>query len=584
MLVGLRRASLVVLMVLASAAAMASQAPPSELLERTLQDVVKNAPDAYRVDAAGMTRNGRRLWSLEPAAPPARAVRRLVILGGLDGSPDGARAVVDLLKWYFTLPALASFRDQWQVAAVPCVYADRCGGEGGPPMTTVIPDPVFPPDGGFFNDEQDPETRFIWRWVAMQSPDLVIDLRLGDSVVWSTNGPGARFMSGTSPADEGSIAAALGADGAAGLGAVAALQLSAAPAGLAQTAASLLSLLPKRGDFEASPMRAIVDRRRSRTPLEVARLLAPRYPAQPSMSYIPALAWSGALRLAEKTGDPTLREKPLADMAPFLSGATPAIAEPYLLTSLAGHLALSDLGTMRQNQEASALARKAADFMLPDQPGEVVRFPRAWTDDMFMAASVWSRVAGATGDRRYADAAGRLLTTYAAKLQRPDGLFIHAIDAPHAWGRGNGFAAFGMMDSLTQADSTSPDRVRVLGAYQALMKALVANQAADGMWRQVVDEPGSYRELTVTAMTVTAMARGIRLGWVDSSYRAVVDRGWRGLLARIADDGTLLDVCTGTGAGATKQYYLDRAAVSGADDRGGAMALIAAVEMMELER
>lgn len=582
--IGLRRVSLAVLVFLASAAAMASQAPPSEPLEQTLQEVAKNAPDAYRVDAAGMTRNGRRLWSLEPAAPLGRTQRRLVILGGLDGSRDGARAVVDLLKWYFTLPALASFRDRWQVSAVPCVYADRCGGEGSPPMLAVMPNPEFPPAGGFFNDGQDPEARFIWRWVAMQSPDLVIDLRPGDSVSWSANRAGASLMSGTSSADESSLAFALGSDSAAGLGAVAALQLSAAPATLAETAASLLSLLPMRADFEVSPMRAAADRRRSRTPVEVARLLAPRYPAQPSMSYIPALAWSGALRLAEKTGDATFREKPLADMSPFLSGATPAIAEPYLLTSLAGHLALSDLGVMRQNEEASALARKAADFMLPDQPGEVVRFPRAWTDDMFMAASVWSRVAAATGDRRYAEAAGRLLTAYAAKLQRPDGLFVHAIDARHAWGRGNGFAAFGMMDFLTHAGSDSADRARVLQAYQALMEALAANQAADGMWRQVVDEPGSYRELTVTAMTVTAMARGIRLGWIDSSHSALVDRGWRGLLARIAEDGTLLDVCTGTGAGATRQYYLDRAAVSGADDRGGAMALMAAIEVMDLTR
>src|SRR5690606_22819444 len=104
------------------------------------------------------------------------------------------------------------------------------------------------------------------------------------------------------------------------------------------------------------------------------------------------------------------------------------------------------------------------------------------------------------------------------------------------------------------------------------------------MWRQVVDEPGSYRELTVTAMTITAMARGIRLGWIDAGFRPVLDRAWQGLLMRIAEDGSLLDVCTGTGAGATKQYYLDRPATSGADDRGGAMALIAAVEMLELSR
>ena len=39
-----------------------------------------------------------------------------------------------------------------------------------------------------------------------------------------------------------------------------------------------------------------------RQPLDVARVLAAKYPAQPIMSYIPALAWSGSLRLAALTG------------------------------------------------------------------------------------------------------------------------------------------------------------------------------------------------------------------------------------------------------------------------------------------
>ena len=90
----------------------------------------------------------------------------------------------------------------------------------------------------------------------------------------------------------------------------------------------------------------------------------------------------------------------------------------------------------------------------------------------------------------------------------------------------------------------------MLASYQKLMKGLAAQQAPDGMWRQVVDEPGSYREFTVTAMVLTALARGVRLGWLEpGEFRPVADRAWRGLLARIAEDGTLLDVCTGTGFG-----------------------------------
>jgi hypothetical protein len=44
------------------------------------------------------------------------------------------------------------------------------------------------------------------------------------------------------------------------------------------------------------------------------------------------------------------------------------------------------------------------------------------------------------------------------------------------------------------------------------------------------------------------------------------------------------DVCTSTGAGPTLEYYLERPAVSGMDDRGGGLVLFAALEMVELRR
>ncbi len=320
----------------------------------------------------------------------------------------------------------------------------------------------------------------------------------------------------------------------------------------------------------------------ARTPLDVARVLAARYPESPIMSYIPGVAWAGSQRLAQLTGDTKWLDKPRRDLAPFLSGAKPAIVEPYLLTSLAGHLALADLADIDRNDEALALARKAADFIVSGDSS--IKYARNWTDDMFMATTLLARVGARSNDDRYARVVGRLLTSYADKLQRPDGLFIHAAEGPHAWGRGNGFALLGLTEALTFLPDNWPDRAKVLEIYRKHVLAMMSQQAEDGSWRQVVDEPSSYRELTVTAMTVAAMARGVRLGWLDPDVRAAIDRGWSAVLARVNEDGTLKDVCSSTGAGATKEYYLNRPAVNGADDRGGAMALLAAIEMEELSR
>jgi rhamnogalacturonyl hydrolase YesR len=324
---------------------------------------------------------------------------------------------------------------------------------------------------------------------------------------------------------------------------------------------------------------------RAAEPLEVARWMAAKYPANPIMSYIPALAWSGSLRLAELTGEARWRDKPHADMQPFLTGEKAPVAEPYLLTSLAGHLAFSDAGAWENNAAAAEVARKGADFILPQAADEIVRFPRNWTDDMFMATSVLARVGERTGDPKYGQAVGRLLTTYAAKLQRPDGLFIHAEEGPHAWGRGNGFAMLGLAEALAHLPQSWPDRAAVLEIYRRHMRAMVRFQSEDGSWRQVVDEPTAYHELTVTAMTVATMARGVRLGWIDrAEFMPVIQKGWAAVAARAAADGTVKDVCSGTGAMPTKEYYMTRPVVNGMDDRGGAMVLLAAIEMEELAR
>ena len=65
----------------------------------------------------------------------------------------------------------------------------------------------------------------------------------------------------------------------------------------------------------------------------------------------------------------------------------------------------------------------------------------SWRRLCFLAASITANTTHAPS--------GSLLTSYAEKLQRPDGLFIHAVDGPHAWGRGNGFALLGVTEALT---------------------------------------------------------------------------------------------------------------------------------------
>ena len=557
--------------------ASAQPSPPADRIAPALRQIVAG-PERYAVEAIGLTATGRRIAALEPAVPPVATQRRVVLVAGLDGTRDSTRAVLDVLTWGFASGTPSSNRRRWQVAAVPCVLPDLCDpndAASAPPPPAI----AFPPDKGYYDAPEFREARYLWRWVSMLGPDLVIEVRRGGTLEWRANALGTGRVATSEPAAADSLAGALGIGQPSGLAPVAALQVSGPPAEVTEALRTLLQGLPAG---EPSPMRRALTDRQARTPLDLARMLAAKYPANPIMSYIPALSWSGALRVSALTGEPQYADRARAQMAPFVSGARPAIAEPYQLTSLAGHQAFFEAGS--DDATAFALARKAADFILASEPGQIVRFATGWTDDMFMATSVLARAAARTGDPKYADAVARLLLDAITRLQREDRLFIHAGSGPHAWGRGNGFAAFGLMEALTHLPDSWPAGYRVAEAFERLMSGMRRYQAPDGAWHQVVDEPGTYREFTVTAMTVAAMARGIRLGWLDGSYREVVERGWRAVQARVSESGDLVDVCTGTGAGAnaTRDYYLNRPAIFGPDDRGGAMALTAALEMHAL--
>jgi unsaturated rhamnogalacturonyl hydrolase len=509
-------------------------------IEADLRAVAALPGEPRVVSAGGITRRDAALVTLENPSPFDRpaAARRLVLIGGLDGDETSARGVVDAVRWIKT-GAPEAIRRSWIVSAMPLARPD----EGAPPLS-------FPPQTGFFDDTQSPESRYLWRWVTYQAPDHV--------VVFAA--PGSAAVA--------SLKQALTADQAAGLGPVAVSDLP--------TATAFRAWLPAATRrTAASRLHEAIRRRAWREPVEIARLLARRYPGTPAISYIPAVAWTSTLRLAALTNDDALRAKVRDQVHPWTGGERAPFGERIQLTAVAGTMIFADLAAAG-DAAARPLAERGAELAQATQAGGALQYGQGWTDDMFMFSSIVSRVT--PGDT------AAMLIEYARRLQRVDGLFNHATNGPAAWGRGNGFAALGLVEALTTMAPEDTRRAGLLDVFRRHMNAVRAWQAPDGTWRQVLDEPGAYREESSTAMLLTAMARGVRHGWLDRSFVPVVDRAWRALAAHVAEDGAVVDVCASTGAGPSRRYYLDRPAITGADDRGGAMALLAAVEMIELHR
>ncbi|PYS08676.1 MAG: hypothetical protein DMG15_26275 [Acidobacteria bacterium] len=229
--------------------------------------------------------------------------------------------------------------------------------------------------------------------------------------------------------------------------------------------------------------------------------------------------------------------------------------------------------------------RKAADLGFTETGAlkESMPLHNEMSDSVFMAVPLLVKAGKLTGQSKYFDMALRHLTFMQKLDLRPDGLYRHSPLNDTAWGRGNAFPALGLMLALSDLSVDHRQFSPLLRAFRQHMAALRQFQDEDGLWREVIDEPGAYPEFSATAMIATAMLRGINNGWLDwDDYQPLVDKAWRAILTRTAVDGRLLDVCEGTTKQPSLNDYLRRAAILDRDARGGGMALMFALEMAGL--
>ncbi len=198
---------------------------------------------------------------------------------------------------------------------------------------------------------------------------------------------------------------------------------------------------------------------------------------------------------------------------------------------------------------------------------------RLWIDDMFMITAVQAQAYLVTGEKKYMDRAVEEMVLYLDSIQRPNGLFYHAPDAPFFWARGNGWMAVGMAEMLRMMPKDNPHRGRIEAAYKKMMETLLRYQSYDGMWHQLIDDPNSWKETSGTGMFAYAMIQGVKNGWLDKKvYGAAARKAWFALLTYLDEDYNLRNVCEGTGTKNDYNHYLNRRKLTG--DLHGQAALI----------
>jgi unsaturated rhamnogalacturonyl hydrolase len=217
-----------------------------------------------------------------------------------------------------------------------------------------------------------------------------------------------------------------------------------------------------------------------------------------------------------------------------------------------------------------------------------------WADDLYMSVPFLCRYYQLTGETRYVDDAARQFIGFRKLLYLPGKkLMSHVYDFSRGratgitWGRGNGWVLFSLSELLAVLPADHALRDSILGMFRDLCSGCLAQQDAEGMWHQVLDEHDSYPETSCTSMFACAFARGVRHGWFadPAPYLRAVFRAWEAI-NRVSVDrlGNVYGVCRGSEFSFTSDYYKRELLWNLNDTHGIGIVLLAGVEVLRLTK
>ena len=154
----------------------------SQPLDTALQALISRAAGGWSLEACGVTRSQRAIPALvhQDAYLPTTPRARVLLLGGLSGRQEDVDIALQALDLY--LNAGEQVHATLALSAMPCGNPDGLllgvapgNGAGGQPAQG------YPPVEHFFEDAHNPESRYLWRWIGLQAPDLVLELQAGQT-------------------------------------------------------------------------------------------------------------------------------------------------------------------------------------------------------------------------------------------------------------------------------------------------------------------------------------------------------------------------------------------------------------------
>lgn len=139
------------------------------------------------------------------------------------------------------------------------------------------------------------------------------------------------------------------------------------------------------------------------------------------------------------------------------------------------------------------------------------------------------------------------------------------------WGRSMGWFAMALVDVLDYIPEDHEGRNDVVEILKNMVEALAKVQDTEsGLWYQVLDQKdrdGNYLESSASSMFTYAMAKAVRKGYIEPTYKTVAEKAMKGMLVHFIEEDdqgylNLTDINNGAGLGGTPyrdgsyEYYV----------------------------
>jgi rhamnogalacturonyl hydrolase YesR len=112
------------------------------------------------------------------------------------------------------------------------------------------------------------------------------------------------------------------------------------------------------------------------------------------------------------------------------------------------------------------------------------------------------------------------------------------------WGVGNGWAAAGMTRIINMLPlSMETEKKQLISYTKEVINGCLAHLRSDGLFHNIVDEPGTFVETNLSQIMAYCIYRGVKGGWMEKRYLKQAAKMRAAAHAKVDKDGLVQGVC-----------------------------------------